>query len=105
MQKRLDSREVAELVAAYEAGDEAKKLSSRFGIHRAMVHEILKRQGVVRRTAIQPEDLPEVIRLYEAGWSLARVGAGFDVSARTVGDALRKAGVPIRPRGRIPASA
>lgn len=53
-QKRLDSGEVAELVAAYEAGEKVKKLAARFGIHRATVHEILKPEGVVRRTALRP---------------------------------------------------
>ena len=102
-QKRLDSNGVAELVAAYAAGGRVKKLATEFGIHRDTVHNILKREGVLRQPGIEPDELPEVVRLYEAGGSMARLAAEFDVSPSTVNRALRKAGTPIRrpspPRG------
>jgi DNA-directed RNA polymerase specialized sigma24 family protein len=63
------------------------------------VHNILKRQGVLRPPGIQPDELPEVVRLYEEGWPLARVAAEFDVSPSTVNRALRKAGASIRRPG------
>lgn len=94
---------VAELVAAYAAGGRVKKLATEFGIHRDTVHNILKREGVLRQPGIQQDELPEVVRLYEAGGSMARLAAEFDVSPSTVNRALRKAGTPIRrpspPRG------
>lgn len=68
-QKRLDGEEVDRLVAAHLAGAGVKELSVRFGIHRATVSEILRREGVLRAPGIQPDDLPDVIRLYEDGWS------------------------------------
>ena len=102
-QKRLDPEGVAELVAAYTASGRVTKLAAQFGIHRDTVHNILKRQGVLRPRGIQPDDMPEAIRLYEAGCSMTQVAAEFNVSPTTINRALRKAGVPIRrpgpPRG------
>ena len=98
-QRRLDAEGVAELVAAYAAGGRVKKLATQFGIHRDTVHNILKRQGVLRPPGIQPDELPEVVRLYEEGWSMARLAAELDVSPSTVNRALRKAGASIRRPG------
>jgi hypothetical protein len=68
------------------------------------VHNILKRQGVLRPPGIQPDELPEVVRLYDEGWSMARLAEEFDVSPSTVNRALRKAGAfigrPGPPRDR-----
>lgn len=55
-QTRLDPEGVAELVAAYTAGGRVRKLATQFGIHRGTVHNILKRQGVLRSLGVQPED-------------------------------------------------
>jgi transposase-like protein len=63
------------------------------------VHNILKRQGVLRQPGIQLGELPEVVRLYEEGWSMARLAAELDVSPSTVNRALRKAGASIRQPG------
>jgi transposase-like protein len=88
-QRRLDAEGVAELVAAYAAGGRVKKLATQFGIHRDTVHNILKRQGVLRQPGIQLGELPEVVRLYEEGWSMARLAAELDVSPSTDGEADR----------------
>jgi transposase-like protein len=98
-QKRLDPEGVAELVAGYRAGGRVKKLAAEFGIHRDTVHNILKRQGVLRQPGIQLGELPEVVRLYEEGWSMARLAGEFGVSPSTVNRALRKAGASIRQPG------
>jgi lambda repressor-like predicted transcriptional regulator len=98
-QKRLDPDGVAELVAGYRAGGRVKKLAAEFGIRRDTVHNILKRQGVLRQPGIQLGELPEVVRLYEEGWSMARLAGEFDVSPSTVNRALRKAGASIRQPG------
>jgi transposase-like protein len=98
-QRRLDPEGIARLVAAYEAGGRVKRLATEFGIHRDTVHNILKREGVLRQPGIQPEDLPEAIRLYHDGWSLARLAAEYDVSPSTVTNTLRRIGVAIRPPG------
>jgi transposase-like protein len=63
------------------------------------VHNILKRQGVLRQPGIQLGELPEVVHLYEEGWSMARLAAERDVSPSTVNRALRKAGASIRQPG------
>jgi DNA invertase Pin-like site-specific DNA recombinase len=54
-QRRLDPEGVTRLVAAYRAGGRVKKLATQFGIHRDTVHNILKRQGVLRPPGIQPD--------------------------------------------------
>jgi AraC-like DNA-binding protein len=102
-QKRLDADGVARLIAAYQAGGRVKKLATQFVIHRDTVHNILKRQGVLRPQGLRADELLEAIRLYQDGWSLGRLATEFDVSPSTVNRALRQAGVPIRrpgpPRG------
>jgi lambda repressor-like predicted transcriptional regulator len=99
-QKRLSPDEVADLVAAHRAGVGVKKLATQFAIHRDTVHNILTREGALRRRGIPSEDLPDVIRLYGAGWSLAQLAAKFGVSPSTVTNTLRRVGVSIRPPGR-----
>jgi DNA invertase Pin-like site-specific DNA recombinase len=44
-QTRLDSAQVAGLVAAYRAGGRVKQLARRFGLHRYTVTTILQREG------------------------------------------------------------
>jgi lambda repressor-like predicted transcriptional regulator len=99
-QKRLDTEGVTELVAAYKAGGGVKDLAARFGIHRDTVHNVLDREGVLRRRGLQPEGLSVAVCLYEDGWSLARLAVEFDVSPSTVNRALREAGVAVRRPGR-----
>jgi DNA invertase Pin-like site-specific DNA recombinase len=53
-QKRLAPDEVAQLIAAHRAGTGVKKLAFQFGIHRDTVHNILSRQGALRRRGIHP---------------------------------------------------
>jgi lambda repressor-like predicted transcriptional regulator len=75
-------------------------LAVEFGIHRDTVHNVLTREGALRRRGIHPDDLSEVIRLYQDGWALARLAVKFNVSPSAVANALRRAGVPIRRPGR-----
>jgi hypothetical protein len=67
------------------------------------VHNVFKRQGVLRPRGLQPDELLGAIRLYEDGWSLGRLATELDVSPSTVNRALRQAGVHVRrpgpPRG------
>jgi lambda repressor-like predicted transcriptional regulator len=105
-QTRLDPEEVAQLVAAYQAGGRVKQLARQFGIHRLTVSSILQRAGVtLRPRGIHPDDLPELIRLCEEGWALTQLAARFDVSPSTVTNTLRRAGVPIRRPRQPPTSA
>jgi len=101
-QERVRDEEVARLVAAHRAGTGIKKLAVEFGVHRDTVHNVLTREGALRRRGIHADDLPEVTRLYRDGWALARLAVKFDVSRSTVTNALRRAGVSIRRPGRPP---
>jgi DNA invertase Pin-like site-specific DNA recombinase len=95
---RLSAEQVAQLVAAYQAGGKVTQLARQFGVHRFTVYRLLKQAGVLRARGIQVEDLPDVVRLYEAGWSPARLADEYGVVVSTVASTLRKAGVTIRPR-------
>ena len=95
---RLNPDQIAELVAAYQAGGKVQELATRFGIHRFTVTRLLQQEGAHRPRGLQSDDLPEAIRLYESGWSLARLATKFDVVESTMTSALRKAGVTIRAR-------
>jgi transposase len=100
-QRRLDSREVAQLVAAYRSGGRVKRLAAQFGIHRETVRNTLKREGITPRPpGIRPDDLSQAIRLYRQGCSLAELARRFDVSHSTVTNTLRRAGEPSRRASR-----
>lgn len=101
---RLSPEQVAELVAAREAGALVNELAERFGVHRATVINHLERAGATGRRwpgrGLTPEQVPEAVRLYESGLSLVAVGERFEVDKRQVSRALREAGVEIRGPGR-----
>lgn len=99
-QNRLGPHQVADLVAAYKAGERVGRLAVQFGVHRQTVRTLLREVGVWRRVGIQPENIPELARLYDSGWSLARLAARFEVAPSTVNSTLRRLGVPIRQPGR-----
>lgn len=97
-QHRLQPKEVAELVAAWQGGASQKELVVFYHISRSTLMEHLRRAKVPPRRALRPEDIQEAVRLYSQGWSLAKLGEKFDVAGATVATALRAAGVSIRPR-------
>jgi transposase len=93
--------EVTELIKAYEQQEPIKELAQRFGIHRATVTGLLRRQGVeLRRAGLTSDDLVTASQLYAAGWSVAKLAQKFCVDATTVWRALRASGVRMRSPAR-----
>jgi DNA-binding CsgD family transcriptional regulator len=99
VQRRLRPAEIAELIAAYEAGASSYELAKQFRIHRHTVTQLLERQGVPRRyQSLTSEQVARATSLYESGLSLSAVGQELSCDPATVSQALRAAGVALRPR-------
>lgn len=95
--RQLESQQVQELIAGYQAGATVYELGERFGIDRRTVSEILHRHDVsMRRRGISAQQIDEAAQLYEEGWSLARIGELMRVDPSTVLARLRERGVRIR---------
>ena len=96
--QRLTAEELAELVAGYLAGAQAKELARRFQVHHHTVADVLERSGL-QPSATGPGVRPggSTIQLYRDGWSLARLGEELGVTANTVRRYLLMAGVVMRP--------
>jgi hypothetical protein len=52
VQRRLSDDKIGQLIAAHRAGTGVKKLAVQFGIHRDTVHNVLTREGALRRRGI-----------------------------------------------------
>ncbi len=95
--RQLDTDQVQELIASYQAGATVYELGDRFGIERRTASNILHRHGVpIRRRCLSPEQVDDAIHLYNLGWSLARVGGHLGVDHTTVLAKLRERSVPTR---------
>ena len=100
-QRRLSTSNIADLIAAYDAGATISQLAAEFGIHRTTVGALLDRRQVPRhreRTAWDSGTLEKAAELYASGLSLADVADQFGIDAQTVANRFRRAGVAVRPR-------
>ncbi|TDO51526.1 hypothetical protein EV643_103265 [Kribbella sp. VKM Ac-2527] len=94
---RLDSEQIARLVAEYEAGTPSTQLEKDFNLSNASVMKLLREAGAkLRRRGLHGDDVDEAIRLYEGGLTLKQVGAKLYVDGETVRLALRQAGIQLR---------
>lgn len=76
------------------------QLGEAFGINRATVSAILKREGISTRwKALTDVQVDEAIKLYQAGLSLAAVGDHFSVKAGAIRNALNHCRVSRRAVG------
>lgn len=102
VQRRLESEEVAGLVAAYRKGVPVDELAASFRINRTTVLGHVRRHGIPKRDrrALQQEDVDRAVKLYREGRSAELVAADLHVAASTVRRALTDAGVTLRPKGR-----
>lgn len=97
--RRLTSREVDELVAAYLDGERIEDLASHYGIHRSTVMAKLRRAGVPRYSGWTEDTTKETRELYEAGYSITEISERTGRARTTIGNHLRAAGVEMRPKG------
>jgi DNA-binding CsgD family transcriptional regulator len=94
---RLSSRQVAELIDSYQAGQTVYELAARFKIHRATVSAHLHRNGIsMRRQGPDDDAIAQATRLYEGGWSVARIGDRLGVDGTTIRTALKAQGIRMR---------
>jgi len=104
--RHLTQVEIAELVAARQAGTQIKDLASRFRVHKSTVIAHLERAGVPGMRwpgkTLTPEQVQDAAWLYQSGLNLIEVGARFGVDRRQVSRALREKGVLLRDAGRQP---
>jgi len=104
VQRRLNQREIENLVNLYQSGHSLAEIAQSFGVHRQTVASHLARIGIDRRVNVaklSPSDVQLASALYLTGESLATVGRAMNVDARTIQRAFRQAGTPTRPqRGR-----
>jgi predicted DNA-binding protein YlxM (UPF0122 family) len=95
--RRLSQRQLADLVAGYEAGATVYSLAERFKIHRVTVSQHLRRMGVtMRNRGLDERQVNHAAVLYQQGWSLARIAEHQNVDAETVRKELRARGVRMR---------
>jgi hypothetical protein len=95
--RQLDTEQIQELIAGYQAGATVYELGARFGIERRTVSNILHRHDApMRRRGLSTDQVDDAIHLYNLGWSLARVGEHLGVDHTTVLTKLRERGIPTR---------
>ena len=96
-QTRLSPAEVKALVETYISGSLIKDVASQFGVHRATVTTILRREGIeLRPVGLSDDNVTEAGRLYQSGWTLARLADKYDVDDMTIWRSLKKIGVAMR---------
>jgi hypothetical protein len=101
IQRRLNTTDIAKLVAGYRAGESLADLAKEFCIHHRTVAAHLEQCGVPRRIntrQLTNNDVDQAARRYQAGQSLATVGIALNLDAATVRRELHRAGVAIRLR-------
>jgi hypothetical protein len=96
----LTQNQVAELVAAYAAGEGVKVLATRFGVHRSTVRQYAKQAGVTPPgRGLEAADVSRAVELYRAGGTLAGIAEKLGSTGYLVRQGLVGAGVPIRTGG------
>jgi lambda repressor-like predicted transcriptional regulator len=98
---RLQEWEIAELTAAYNAGQTIQQLSRQFLVHRTTVMAILGRENVPRRPhgrKLDDQAVVEACNLYAEGLSLVKIASRLQVDPSTIGSALKRSGIQLRPR-------
>lgn len=96
-QKRLSNTEIAQMIAAYNAGASMRDLAKQFGCHKITISNRLKNAGVkLHGVPANKKQIDEMVRLYESGLSLADTGKRVGVSANTVLRYLRQRRIETR---------
>jgi hypothetical protein len=100
LRRRLSPRQIEELVARYNAGEDTPALSRAYGISRGGLRKLLLAQGVsFRKQPMTPEDAGRAVRLYERGLTIKEVVTQVGYSFSTIRRMLHANGVAVRERG------
>jgi len=94
----MDSTEVDQLVARYQAGTRLQTLADETGLPALRIAELLGHAGVTRRderrsTRRVDVDMDEVVARYQAGETARTIGDELGVSSSTIRRRLISAGV------------
>lgn len=104
-QTRLTLEQRAELVADYEAGMSVRAISTKYGIHRGTIPNLLRKAGgALREPGLTKTDQVRAAALYAEGLTLAQVARRLSSSDESVRGAVILEGGQVRPKGRIPRS-
>lgn len=97
--RRLSPETIAELVAAYQAGESTNSLCLRFGISKGGVLKLLADHNIaMRQQPMTQDEVDEAVRLYVAdGLSIRAITQRLGKSKGSVWKALHDRGVPMRP--------
>jgi DNA-directed RNA polymerase specialized sigma24 family protein len=88
---RLTVSQVADLVAAYEAGSGTQDLAARFGVTRSAVSAQLTKAGVLRPAAkLTVAQIDEAVQLRAENMFYRQIAEGFGVDTETVRRAVLK---------------
>jgi DNA-directed RNA polymerase specialized sigma24 family protein len=99
--KTTDAQE-QDICARYVAGENTKQMAAVFGVNAATISNILKRNGIDRRTrsealrGLSSKAEAEVCRRYVDGESTVQLGAEFGVTPSSIGKILKRNGTKCR---------
>lgn len=99
LSRRLPADSLDAMVAAYQAGEPAEQIASRYGVAPNSVLRLLHGRGIqVRIGKLCPADIDEMVRLYQAGLTQHVIGGRFAVSWSAVRLVLLGRGIELRRR-------
>jgi len=94
---RISGAKTQQIAKGYEAELTVYELAEKYGVHRATVSEVLKRNEIaMRRQPPTEAQVDKMVRLYQEGPSLQRVGDRLGFNASTVLNKLRARGITTR---------
>jgi hypothetical protein len=70
------------------------------GVHRSTLHELVRRQGLVRLPAQTTPEQRLLAAAYEQGATLSELAERHSMGPNRIARQLRAAGIKLRPRGR-----
>jgi transposase-like protein len=95
---RLSEDARSDVATRYAAGATTTELAREYGVVKSTIIGILRSKAVVmRRQALNTEQVSEAARLYESGLSLSQAANRLDVNQETMRMAIIATGVHLRP--------
>lgn len=97
----LTTKELAELLKRFDAGESIIDLSTSLGVHRDTVRSALAKAGKAKPVPKRPtkQDIRRAVELYSQGLPLKAVATELGFGKETIRKHLHRAGVQVRPRG------
>lgn len=105
--RSFTDEQAAEVVAAYQAGEDGRALAARFGVSHRAIYSAVHRAGVPTRSASEARnphrriDPDEVTRLYNGGASVQELARKYKCRTASISAILADREVPLHPGGRM----